>query len=341
MVCAHCRQGISGQFLRVGRLAFHPEHFVCRSCNKPIAGTFNVHNGMFLHPECFASKYAPQCALCHEPLSGKYVVHEKQNYHQQCYGQHLAKKCMVCSRMIVGTSLTDYWGNVYHAEHAREFAACLYCSKLVHPHVSGGGVTYPDARAVCRGCHKTAVHREADAQRVVASVRKRMASWGVDLGELAVPVKFVDRTRLSTMLKGGPHASMKRVSGFASMTWQTTPGRQVQNKQATIYLLTGMPLGALEATAAHELMHVWNFFNGPRHAFALEEGSCNYMAYRIHEAQGDEMAAYHIDSLMKDPDPAYGVGFRKVKRYVDRHGFERLLTLLRRSQDFPLLDAMF
>ena len=340
MVCAGCRQGINGRVLRVGKLAFHPEHFVCRACQKPIQSSFNVHQGMFLHPDCFAAKYAPRCGLCDQALTGKYVVHEGKNSHERCYGQHLATRCDLCQRMIVGTALTNYWGHTYHAEHAREFAECLYCGKLVHPAISGGGTTYPDARAICRGCHKTAVHREADGQRVVVAVRARMAGWGVDLGTLPVPVRFVDRVKLSTMLKGGPHASMKRVSGFAAMRWEHQ-GRVVQNKQATVYLLTGMPLASLEATAAHELMHVWNFFNGPKHAFALEEGSCNYMAYRIHQEQGGAMADYHIDCLMKDPDPAYGVGFRKVKRYVERHGFERLLTLLRRSADFPLLDGLF
>ena len=29
----------------------------------------------------------------------------------------------------------------------------------------------------------------------------------------------------------------------------------------------------------------------------------------------------------KDPDPAYGAGFRKVKRYVDRHGFDAMVAL--------------
>lgn len=340
MVCAHCRQSISGQFLRVGRLAFHPEHFVCKACTRPIQGQFNVHQGMFLHPDCFAKQYAPKCAVCQEALTGKYVIHEGANYHERCYGAHKAKKCDLCQRMILGTSLTNYWGHTYHAEHAREFGECLYCGKLTHPAISGGGLTYPDARVICRGCHKTAVHREADALRVVAGVRERMKHWGVDLEGLQVPVRFIDRLRLSTMLKGGPHASMRRVSGFASMT-AVQRGRLTQDKQAGIYLLTGMPLHVLEATAAHELMHVWNFFNGPRHAFALEEGSCNYMAYRIHDELGDELAAYHIDTMMKDPDPAYGAGFRKVKRYVERHGFERLLTLLRRSPDFPLLDGLF
>ncbi|HEY9721149.1 MAG TPA: protein DA1, partial [Oscillatoriaceae cyanobacterium] len=270
----------------------------------------------------------------------RYVKSEGQIYHERCFGEHKAITCGVCRRKIVGTALTDYWGNTYHAEHAREFATCHYCGKLVHPAVSGGGTTYPDGRAICRGCHKQAVHRENDAQRVVAAVRQELAGWGVDLAGIDVPIRIVDRTRLAQMLKGGPHQSVARVSGFAAMRWERE-GRTVKNKQATVYLLTGMPLVMLEASAAHELMHVWNFNHGPRHSFALEEGSCNFMSYRIHEARGDTLSAYQIDCLMKDPDPAYGVGFRKVKRYADRHGFPRLLTLLERSPDFPVLDIGF
>ncbi|MFN3428653.1 MAG: protein DA1 [Candidatus Sericytochromatia bacterium] len=340
MHCAHCRQAITGRYMRVGKLAFHPEHFLCRACQSPIQGSFQVFQGAFLHPACYEAKHAPRCAVCTQPLVGRHVVHEGKPMHDVCYGKHFAKQCDLCRRMIVGAYVTDYWGHTYHAEHTREFAECMYCGKLVHPAISGGGTTYPDKRAVCRGCHKTAVHRDADGQRVVASVRARMAGWGVDLGNLVVPVRLIDRNQLSTMLKGGPHASMRRVSGFAGMTWEAQ-GKSVQNKKASIYLLNGMPLSVLEATAAHELMHVWNFFNGPRHAFALEEGSCNYMSYRVHEAQGGELADYHIDCLMKDPDPAYGEGFRKVKRYADRHGFERLLTMLQRSSDFPVLGGLF
>lgn len=340
MVCAHCRQGISGRFLRVGKLAYHPEHFLCRQCQRPIDGQFNVHRGAFYHPACFEAHHAPRCAICEQPITGKYVVHEGRNLHQACYGKHLAVTCVVCRRGIVGTSLTDYWGNVYHAEHAREYATCLYCGKLCHPAVvEGGGVQYQDGRAVCRGCHRTAVHRDGDALRTIAAVRARMAGWGVDLDDIEVPVRMVDRLQLARLMGRG-HAGIKMVSGLASMNWQRE-GRQVKHKQATIYLLSGMPLQWLEATAAHELMHVWNFHHGPPHAFEFEEGACNYMSYRIHLERGDEMAKYHIDCLMKDPHPAYGAGFRRVKRYVDRHGFGRLLTLLQRSRDFPLLDAIF
>lgn len=338
MLCAQCRQGIQGQYLRVGKLAFHPEHFVCRACAQPIAGSYHVHQGMFLHPACFADRFAPRCAICAQALTGKYVTSEGKPYHERCYGEHKATQCDVCLRMIVGTALTDYWGHTYHAEHARDIGRCHYCDKLVHPRITGGGTTYGDGRVICRGCHKTAVLRDREGQAVVARVRDRLAGWGVDLGAAAVPVKFIDRLALARMLKGGPHASVKRVSGFAHMATRSQ-GRVVVGKEATVFLLAGMPLEVLEATAAHELMHVWNFFSGPAHAFALEEGSCNYMSYRIHLEHPEPMRGYYLDCLMNDPHPAYGDGFRKVKKYVDRHGFEKLLAMLRRSRDFPLLDG--
>lgn len=376
MVCAHCRQGIQGQFLRVGRLAYHPEHFLCGACNLPIKGNYNTHQGRAFHPPCYTEAHAPRCAQCGNPINGKYVIvakknlheqcarafmeatnppcaqcgkpllerivkHEGKQYHPECYGKHVAIPCAVCKQGIIGEYLTDYWGHRYHAAHAREFATCLYCSRLLHPATGGGGgVVYTDGRAVCRLCHKTAMHRPTDALRTVERIRQRMAGWGVDLGEIQVPVKVIDRNQLGQLLARGPHQHFKRVSGFASMNWERH-GREVRNKQATIYLLAGMPLQWLEATAAHELMHVWNFHHGPQHAFALEEGSCNYMSYRIHEEAGDEMAAFHIDTLMKDPDPAYGVGFRKVKKYVERHGFPKLLAMLKTSKDFPMMEGMF
>lgn len=379
MVCAHCRGGISGQFLRVGRLAYHPEHFLCGACGLPIKGSYNTHQNRCFHPACYQERHAPRCAHCARPIAGQYlvvkganvhrecskpymaqhnppcaacgkalmerhVVHEGATYHPECYSKTIAKRCDVCSQGIIGEYLTDYWGHTYHAAHAREFATCLYCSRLLHPTTGGGGgLVYPDGRPICRVCHKTAVHRDVDARRTVDRMRDRLATWGVDLGDIQVPIKIVDRSQLGSMLARGPHQHFKRVSGFASMNWERH-GREVRNKQATIYLLTGMPLGWLEGTAAHELMHVWNFHNGPQHTFALEEGSCNYMSFRIHEEQrqkGDAMAEYHVDALMKDPDPAYGVGFRKVRKYVDRHGFPRLLSLLETSRDFPLLDGLF
>lgn len=340
MHCAHCRQAIAGPYMKAGSLAFHPEHFLCKACSQPIKGSYNVHQGLWLHPQCFEARYAPRCAICEKAITGKYIQSEGQVYHERCYGEHKAEKCEVCLRMIVGPYVTDYWGHTYHAQHTREFGTCTYCSKLVHPRISGGGTTYGDGRVICRGCLGSAVSRDRDGQAVVARVRHQLAGWGVELGATAVPIQFIDRNKLSRFLHGGPHAAAKYVYGFARLE-TARQGRTVTGRQASVYLLNGLPAETLEAAAAHELMHVWNFFHGPQHTFALEEGSCNYMSYRIYQGHQGPMAAYHIETMMKDPHPHYGEGFRKVKKHVDRHGFESLLALLRRSSDFPMLGGLF
>ncbi|MEB3285165.1 MAG: LIM domain-containing protein [Candidatus Sericytochromatia bacterium] len=333
MVCAECRADIQGRYLRVGRLTFHPEHFLCHRCKKPIVGTYHVHLGAFLHPSCYAEHDAPRCSVCSQAVLDRYVEHEGRIVHVTCYGKHFAAHCVVCRRAIVGTWLKDHWGNVYHAAHAREYATCLYCNRLCHDAIGGGGVRYADGRSICRMCHRTAVHRESDLQGVVNKVRLRMNAWGVDLGDLSVPVQAVDRHRLGHML-GRSHQGIKTVSGVALMNWERQ-GRQATNRRAAVFLLHGLPLHWLEATAAHELMHVWNFHNGPEHSFALEEGSCNYLSYRIHQEKNDEMAAYYIQALMSDPHPAYGQGFRRARQYVERHGFDKFLHLLSHARDFP------
>ena len=105
MVCAHCRQGISGQFLRVGRLAYHPEHFLCAACQLPIKGSFQTHQNRALHPACYQERFAPRCAQCSKPIDGKYVVLDRnKNLHQACakaYMEAHNPPCAQCGKALL------------------------------------------------------------------------------------------------------------------------------------------------------------------------------------------------------------------------------------------------
>lgn len=331
--CSSCRQAISGAYLRVGKQVFHPEHFRCGACRQPIAGEFRLHERRYLHPACYAA-VAPRCAICTQALTGAFVKDAEGSYHEACYGRHKAQDCVVCRRKIVGASLTDFWGNVYHAEHAREMGTCHYCGRLTHANVGKGGVQYADGRVICRLCHKTAMHRDADASRATARVQAELAAFGIETRDIDIPVRFVDRNALMRAMAGGPHASLAFLQGVATM--ETDPqGR----KRGSVALLTGMPLVVLEGLAAHELMHIWNFFNGPRHAFAFEEGACNYVAsliWQARAARGDLLAGYQIEQMNRSEHPAYGEGYRKVRAYAEARGLPALLGVLRRSRDLPL-----
>ncbi|MBU6429100.1 MAG: hypothetical protein KGR26_08835, partial [Cyanobacteria bacterium REEB65] len=76
----------------------------------------------------------------------------------------------------------------------------------------------------------------------------------------------------------------------------------------------------------------------PRHQPQLAEGSCNYFRWKVHEVRGTPEAQAHMKKMLEDPDPCYGEGFRRVKKYVDKNGFAALLRLLAKSSDFPLFS---
>lgn len=303
MRCQQCRAPIIGAAVQVGRVAFHPEHFRCASCDRPI--------------------------------SGQFLVAEGSGYHPSCYRNHLAPRCDLCREGILGDSLLDHWGNRYHLGHRGKVPECRYCGRFISPQTSEGGVAYGDGRTVCTLCHRTAVSTVPGARELAERVRAMLISWGVPVPD-AVPLSLVDRNQLARVLRGQGHA-LDKTNAFTAMRWETV-GRQVTRREVTIHILSGLPRDLFEGTMAHEFLHVWNFVSGhPAHTPALEEGACNYLKYRVHEQQEGTYAAYQRTSMETDPDPAYGEGFRRARRYAERNGLAALLRLLERSRDFPLL----
>ena len=69
----------------------------------------------------------------------------------------------------------------------------------------------------------------------------------------------------------------------------------------------------------------------------LSEGSANFASYLVLRRDGSQEAEFIIDNLMHDDDPAYGEGFRKVKKYVEEEGMDRWRKLLKKKHKRPPL----
>ncbi|XP_026442063.1 protein DA1-like [Papaver somniferum] len=132
---------------------------------------------------------------------------------------------------------------------------------------------------------------------------------------------------------------------FGSMPtepYKLAPGKSVVT---SICVLFGYPRMLCGQILAHEMMHAWMRQNGYPHTLPLEleEGMANVMAYRWLEAESvagngggrsskrkrssfeKELGEYFIKSMMSNPDPVYGDGFRTALRAVDRHGLKPTL----------------
>ena len=366
--CASCRQSITDTYVQWGRQVYHPQHFTCAACAKaigtgsfvpyqgrpyhqacyvesfaerckhcgqPIAGKFFKHKGRAYHDHCYRDYIAERCEICQKPIMDRFIPEKGKAYHEACYQKTLAEKCAVCTTGLTGQYFIDPWGNKYHAAHQKQMPHCEYCSRIMSSRTSDGGYTYGDGRHICGICYSSRVPSDREARPLIARVRERMRVWGLDVPEEAAPVKLVDRTALHNLLRRSGHPAGPKVNGFTSVLIEKQ-GNQVIKREMAVYILFGMPRELFEGTVAHELTHVWvNLHNGRKLDPAFEEGSCNYMKYLIHQGSESALAPHAIKSMEQDPDPAYGQGFRRASKYVERNGLPALLANLAKSTGFP------
>jgi hypothetical protein len=113
-------------------------------------------------------------------------------------------------------------------------------------------------------------------------------------------------------------------------------GRVVRTKINGIAVLQALPAVLFQGVTAHELGHVWlivhNINDLPSWA---EEGFCELLAYRYYQELQTVESRYYAQGTVRNPDPIYGEGFRRVKVLSDTHGFPRFLEILQSTKRLP------
>ncbi len=312
-------------------MSFSMAGTMCRYCRKPIQGKYITANGYAYHEGCYLKHVAPHCAACGKPLVGEYVVHDGKNYHEACYEQNVASRCALCNGIIEGQHLRDYWGDYYCASHRGKTPECDYCGRFLGDHNNKGGVAYEDGRHVCNLCLKSVINDEPKGRLLLEEVRKRLGEFGVDIPNDRITFQLADRRQIAKQFKRGVASK----AGYVEHRFERL-GNSVVNQEFTIYILRGMPKMHFVSTAAHELMHVWQYLNCPLdNDLALSEGSCNYASLIVLRSVGGKKADYIIESMRKSADPVYGEGFRRVDKLVIKRGQRAWLEHLRHNRDFP------
>ncbi|MEB3204282.1 MAG: protein DA1 [Candidatus Sericytochromatia bacterium] len=304
----------------------------CARCGEPLFGAVLRVSGAILHPDCFV------CVDCRRPVQGRYVQGPSGSvHHPQCFARCHAEACTICGQGLVGRYLVDPDGHRYHGRHLKEFPRCATCGHLCAPGLAGRAIGLGDGRAQCGACHRKAVRGTREAlprwQRVVAL----LGEWGVEVDVDDVPLELVDRVRLHRLLQQAGQRPHPSLHGLTRHHVHRRGGRVVR-QDVSVFAVTCLPAELLDGILAHELGHVWIHQNGcPVHQPELAEGACNVLRWMVHVHQGTEDADRMIREMEADPHPAYGGGFRRARRMVERHGLPKLLEHLRRSAGFPLL----
>ena len=299
---------------------------VCAACGQPIHEAYFETGGSFYHSRCFT------CSYCKKPIDGPYTVFHNENYHTPCFEQHVALKCAVCGGIIQGQYLLDYWGNAYHTRHKDDVLQCDFCQRFIVGDLAGRMTRLSEGRALCSKCAPNSVTSIREASSLVSDVARTLGSYGIDVDPRKIELRLVGAEELARIAESRSHET----KGFTDYLVKKGPFGKKRAETVKVYLLYGMPRLQMASTAAHELMHVWQFRNGRLDQDpALSEGSCNFASYLFLRKTGGREAEFVIDGMLKDPDRIYGEGFRRVKTYAEREGMPAWLRLLdEKNPDF-------
>lgn len=265
------------------------------------------------------------CHYCGGVITGQYIRNEGKNYHTECYDDHVALRCTLCNELIDEMYYRDFWGNVVHSRHKGEVPQCEYCRRFVSEKISQGSVRYDDGRIVCGICSQNAINDITAAKSIMQSIQEDLKKYGIDVREVTIPIFLVNKN-VMTELAGGYHADPL---GFTYYEKTTYAGQPIALKTYKIYMLTGLPRCEFIGALAHELMHVWLFVNNVTDIEpALREGGCNVASWLALINHRDRHAEFILENMQADPDPVYGDGYRRMKKYVDQQGVSTWLSYL-------------
>jgi hypothetical protein len=301
---------------------------ICAGCGNSITGAGFETRGEHYHSNCFA------CGFCNQAISGSYVEYDRKNYHDFCFKRHIALQCTVCGDVIRGAYLIDYWGNAYHRHHQDAYDRCDFCRRFMVGAFIQGMAKHPDGRMLCGVCAPSAVTRLGEARMLMRDVSLELARHGLDVAVESIELQLAGQKELRSLATTRSYDT----TGFVDYVIEKNLFGVVTGRQIKIYILHGMPKVQAAAALAHELTHVWQFMQGRLHVEkALSEGSANYASYLALMSIGGREAEYIIENMLKDSDPVYGEGFRRVKTYAEREGVSAWLDLLKSKK--PMLSS--
>lgn len=278
------------------------------------------------------------CAICQSYFAPTefYLFKSSQYYHPKCYNQRHSLMCDICHSPIIGQYTIDPWGNCYHTSHLQTFQSgesyhCDACGRLFCQPITQSRITYGDGRQVCNICHETAVTTPTLAKQALNQVRDILGRNGLLIDETLFPIELVNYQTLNN--KNPSHQNISRVLGqFHSMKYSNG-----QRKVKAIKMLWGMPYYQFIGTLAHELGHAWFFLNRVDNlGKQLEEGLCNLLHFLIIQSSPPKQEHFHeAQNLFRNPDQAYGEGFRQAAALLDRRSFGSIMRYVAQNKALP------
>jgi len=305
----------------------------CPICNNVIIGKYyKIENRGIFCDNC--KEQLPACMRCGCPVKdGIKTVGEARTVLlcRKCYDS--TERCYAC-----GMPLTNKYYSLPLATDRKFCADCKalrnQCDFCASP-VGRKSYLYADGRVSCSECYSTAVK---DLEIIIKLEKQARAFMLKRLGiklppESECPVYLVSARELSRetgkTLDMSKEFNSRERGLFQGQTSEVLKGKKVvkKTKRQTIFIEKGLPQIEAFGTIAHELTHLWQFYNFPNKEVDKRwvEGVACWVQYHALKSLGEEKADRLAALLALNPDPVYGKGLRMVLELEKKHGFKNTL----------------
>lgn len=95
--------------------------------------------------------------------------------------------------------------------------------------------------------------------------------------------------------------------------------------QYEINIQSGYPLLTFKSILAHELVHIWQYAHGIHMSKINREGFAELGAELVFRMDTTGLGKHFLANYRKNDKSIYGKGFRKMKAYLDRYGWEKFM----------------
>jgi hypothetical protein len=209
-------------------------------------------------------------------------------------------------------------------DHA-QFTQCYSCGFLVD--YCGN-----DGHAQCESCHNRGIQNKKQGKPYFADIIQWLKHEGISFGDFPLSFKFASRQELSDMISG-PDTLGACFRETISVEGQT----RKKVKVLGVVVLRGMPPELFTTTCVHELAHVWFGLQEIKtQPLWLEEGFCELWSYRYSLWKGTKEYEWRAQEINRNTDPVYGVGFQRIKKFVNQHSFQILLEAFIHKRMIPI-----
>lgn len=239
-------------------------------------------------------------------------------------------KCYLCNAIISGRYYRDGHGNCICASHyeQKEAVQCFSCGAFTY---NSPEFTLLDGRHLCPVCMAQGVNSVEQIQRIKKQILYFFANEDIFFHNRTlddVSINIVGVTEIARMRNSSISLANKGVTITKSMASLIGMALGQKSKMThSVYILDHLIKIEFAATLAHEFMHIWQNENGVKLEPKKCEGLCNLGAWLIYNKITSANTPYLLKSLMENPDPIYGDGFRYVYNRYQELGTEGILNL--------------